>query len=78
MWQVSTGKEVSGPHGSANSLRLVLILSTHVDDLKGAGEEEYRIRLLKRFETEFSTLKVKHGSFECVGVMHEQDTHAFE
>ena len=52
--------------------RLVLIVSTHVDDLKGAGEEKYRRFLLAGLEKEFSTLKVKLGSFECAGVMHEQ------
>ena len=52
--------------------RLVLILSTHVDDLEGAGEAFYREKLLDRLEKEFSKLKLKEGKFECVGVMHEQ------
>ena len=51
--------------------RLVLIISTHVDDLKGAGEELYRKRLIKALEERFDKLKVKLGSFECIGVMHE-------
>ena len=76
------GETVSNPHGYANGahspLRLVLILSTHGDDFKGASEEEYRLNILEGLETEVSTLKVKHGKFECVGVMHEQDPHSCE
>ena len=45
---------------------------------KGAGEEWYRRRLIEGLEKEFSTLKIKTGSFECVGVMHEQDPSTFE
>ena len=54
----------------ASSLRL--ILSTHVDDLKGAGEESYRKQLLDVLETYYGKLKNKFGTFECVGVMHQQ------
>ena len=36
--------------------RLVLVLSTHVDDFKGAGEDEYRQRLIAGLEKEFSAL----------------------
>ena len=65
VWQISTpqkgrtqsgfmGGPVSEPIGSADSdnspKRLVLILSTHVDDFKGAGEQEYRKRLLAGLE----------------------------
>ena len=60
------------------SKRLVLVLSTHVDDFKGAGEETYRRQLLEGMEKAFSTLKVKTGNFECVGVMHEQDPTTME
>ena len=63
---------------SNNRQRLVLILSTHVDDFKGAGEDWYRQKLIKGFEKEFSTLKVKSGSFECVGVTHEQNPSTHE
>ena len=59
------------PRGA--SKRLVLILSTHVDDFKGAGEAWYRQRLIEGLEKAFSTLKVKSWNFECVGVMDEQD-----
>ena len=79
VWHASETE--SGPSGLANgkaSKRLVLILSTHVDDFKGAGEEWYRQRLIEGLEKEFSTLKIKTGHFECVGVMHEQDPVTFE
>ena len=49
-----------------------LVLSTHVDDLKGAGQKEYREKLLTALQQRFGQLKMKHGQFECVGVMHEQ------
>ena len=52
---------------------MVLIISTHVDDLKGAGEEKYRQIFLKALEARFGALKIKQRCFECVGVMHEQD-----
>ena len=74
-----TAIRVSGSHGPADCpKRLVLILSTHVDDFKGVGEEEYRFKLLVGLEKEFSALKFKNGKLECVGVMHEQDPQTFE
>ena len=91
VWHASNGtsgatalaKAVASSGGSPladgkNASRLVLILSTHVDDFKGAGEAEYRQKLIAGLEKEFSTLKIKTGSFECVGVMHEQDPSTFE
>lgn len=51
----------------------MLIVSTHVDDLKGAGEEKYRVKLISELEFKFEELKTKLESFECIGVMHEQD-----
>ena len=51
----------------------MLIVSTHVDDLKGAGDDKYRYLRIKELENKFGKLKVKHRSFECIGVMHEQD-----
>ena len=51
----------------------MLIISTHVDDFKGAGDAEYRRRLIAGLEKEFSALKIKEGTVECVGVMHEQN-----
>ena len=67
-----------GAQGSVGEKRLVLVLSMHVDDLKGAGEAECRRKLIAGLEKEFSALKTIEGSFECVGVMHEQDPKTFE
>ena len=84
VWHASNGmKAVSSGGGSPpangkNASRLVLVLSTHVDDFKGAGEDWYRQKLIEALGKEFSTLKIKTGSFECVGVMHEQDPSTFE
>lgn len=52
---------------------LTMILSTHVDDLKGAGTDERRKELIALLKKEFGDLKEKLHSFECIGVMHEQD-----
>ena len=49
-----------------------LVLSTHVDDLKGAGQPKYRDKLIAALTQRFGQLKMKHVQFECVGVMHEQ------
>ena len=84
VWHVSTSTKDQGSKGSVTSgpatsgdvsltQRLVLIVSTHVDDLKGAGEEAYRKRLLEGFAARFGALKTKLGTFECIGVMHVQD-----
>jgi len=72
-FQGGSGGESSLTHDSRNASkkRLVLILSTHVDDFKGAGEEPFVKRLLAGLEKEFSSLSTKRGTFECVGIMHE-------
>ena len=74
--EIATGPARGGD--SSRAQRLVLIVSTHVDDLKGAGEEEYRKRLLEGLTSRFGALKTKVGKFECIGVMHEQDEATFE
>ena len=48
-------------------------MSTHVDDLKGAGEDKYRDQLLQDLENRFGKLKTKYRSFGCIAVMHHQD-----
>ena len=53
--------------------QLQMIMSSHVDDLKGAGDDNTRSRVLKMLEQEFSKLKTQFGVFECIGIMHEQD-----
>lgn len=55
---------------------LCLVLSTHVDDLKGAGEksEVEKIRLL--LTAEFGKLKEAFGTFTHCGIEHETDNQA--
>eukprot|EP00973_Karenia_brevis_P067925 9449440-Karenia_brevis.AAC.1 len=50
-----------------------LVMSSHVDDVKGAATEEQRKHLLAEFEKEFGKLKVSIRAFERIGIMHEQD-----
>ena len=68
------------PHGGDVSPagRLVLIVSTHVDDLKGAGEERYRDKLLDGLSSRFGALKTKVCKAEFIGVLHEQSEAAVE
>ena len=54
-----------------NNIRL--IMSSHVDDLKGGGDDEIRDRVLRELEREFGEPKVQFEKFECIGIMHEQD-----
>ena len=56
-----------------NDGEMQMILSSHVDDLKGAASEEARAKLIKALEYEFGKLKANVGNFECVGIMHQQD-----
>ena len=49
----------------------MLILSTHADDFKGAGEGSYVKKLLAGLEKEVPALKIKRGVFEYVGIVHE-------
>jgi len=51
---------------------LVLVLSTHVDDLKGAGVEHERVALRAHLEKEFGKLKFEQGGFTHVGIRHRQ------
>jgi hypothetical protein len=52
---------------------LVLLLSTHVDDLKGTGEPETTEKVLKFLEKEFGTLKTQYDNFTHCGIAHETD-----
>ena len=82
VWHAPKGNDGGEPSltgsSDASEKRLVLILSTHVDDFKGAGEEPFVKRLLAGLEKEVSSLKIKRGVFECVGIVHEQDPHTCE
>ena len=57
-----------------NSGILTCILSTHVDDLKGAGIEDQVKRILRVLETAFGKLKVAMRVFEHCGIKHEQSS----
>eukprot|EP00959_Pyramimonas_sp_CCMP1952_P320262 6702135-Pyramimonas_sp.AAC.1 len=48
-------------------------MSSHVDDLKGGGEDYLRERVLSMIEAEFGKLKRQCDNFECIGIMHEQN-----
>ena len=51
VWHASNGTSgASALTKAVASKRLVLILSTHVDDFKGAGEAEYRQKLIAGLE----------------------------
>ena len=49
---------------------LALLLSTHVDDLKGCGEDATTKKVLAVLEREFGALKTSVGEFEHCGVKH--------
>ncbi len=48
-----------------------MILSTHIDDLKGGGEDAVVDSVLKGLESAFGKLTVKAGEFEHCGIMHK-------
>lgn len=76
MWHVQAKGNIAATADAG--LELVLDISTHVDDLKGAGKEFYNQKLIEELETAFGKLKLKWASFECIGVMHEQKENTFE
>ena len=81
VWHVEgtpRGVAPHAPRAATGHKRRVVILSTHVDDFKGAGEAESRRRLIAGLEKEFSAMKIKEGKFECVGVMHEQNPQTYK
>ena len=53
--------------------KMVLIVSTHVDDLKGGDRVEERNQLIEHLEKRFGKLKTELGDFNHVGTAHEQD-----
>ena len=55
---------------------LICVVSTHVDDLKLAGTEQFVSWLLKELEKRVGKLKLSEAylsSFEHCGIMHQQD-----
>ena len=58
---------------SGNQLpKLVLILSIHVHDLKGGGEDDQVEALVAHLEEAVGKGKLDFGSFEHCGVKHMQ------
>ena len=57
---------------SSGTWTLVLILSTHVDDLKGGGEEHEVQALVKQLSAAFGEGKLEYSKFEHCGVRHVQ------
>ena len=53
--------------------RLVLILSTHIDDLKGAGEPVVARDLYEALTKEFQKITKNETKFEHCGIMHCQN-----
>ena len=52
--------------------QLVLIASTHVDDLKAAGDDKEIELLIRSLEERFDSLKKQVSEFEHLGLMHKQ------
>jgi len=55
------------PHGT-----LLLMISTHVDDLKGGGVKGEMDSLIALLETRFDSLKIQYKEFEHLGLDHKQ------
>ena len=52
---------------------MVLVTSSHADDLKGAETAEDKAKIINLVEEASAKLKVQIDVFECVSVMHEQN-----
>jgi hypothetical protein len=48
------------------------VISTHVDDVKGASTDEVRKEFLKYLEERYGKVAFQEKSFECVGIKHKQ------
>ncbi len=57
---------------AAHRRKLTLIVSTHVDDLKGGARKEVAQELLKFLEAEFGECKKEYDNFTHCGVIHER------
>ncbi len=58
---------------------MVSIISTHIDDIKGAATDADREMLLKALRTDYGQdTKIELSSFEHTGILHEQDATTFE
>jgi hypothetical protein len=52
---------------------LVMIVSAHVDDLKGCGREDVVTFVLQKLTAEFGVLKTSWNTFEHCGLKYERD-----
>ncbi|CAK0801215.1 unnamed protein product, partial [Prorocentrum cordatum] len=48
------------------------LLSTHIDDLKGAGTPEWRARLFGQLKSKFGKIAVQEREFEHCGIQYKQ------
>jgi len=62
---------------SSGSARLCLIVSTHVDDLKYAGDDHETKLFVKALESQFDSMKLEERSFLHCGIQHDQDPRNF-
>ena len=71
---ISEEKEHNEPVEALRSIKknLLLILSTHVDDLKGGAKKELAMKLLKFLEVEFGPCKNEWKDFTHTGIEHER------
>eukprot|EP00971_Amphidinium_carterae_P330165 6463041-Amphidinium_carterae.2 len=53
--------------------KLRMISSTHIDDLKGAGEEELTQHVCSKLSSVLGKLKIEQWHFEHSGITHTQD-----
>ncbi len=72
----AAGKEESVPVAEEwlvnKHKQLSIILSAHVDDLKGGARKEVALKLLKLLEDKFGPCKNEWKTFTHTGVCHDQ------
>ena len=61
-------------HWRSKEGKIACIISTHVDDLKGAGEPQVLDTILRELSKRFGKLEKVVGSFEYCGLQHTQDS----
>ena len=53
---------------------LSCIISTHIDDIKGSGDQKVRDSLLAALKRDYGgDVKMEKGEFEHTGIMHKQN-----
>ena len=53
--------------------KLVCMLSTHVDDVKGTGQDEVVTKILQHLTAKFGELKTSWNTFDHCGLKHERN-----